>query len=412
MLARSSNRPRVVFLNRSYWPDAEATGQLLTELCEDLAEEYEVCVAAGQPNQNPEGFSFRRWGRQVQRGVNIDRVWHTRFSKASLTGRAINLLTYWMMAACVTMRMDRPAAIVVQTDPPILCLLGALLRRRHRCRLIVYLQDIYPDLAVALGKLSDSWLTRCLRNLMFGVYRQADRVVVLSADMQDVLLAAGVSPRRIVTVPNWTDTRCIVPQKSENAFRAQHSPAGQFLVMYSGNLGLSQQLDEVLQAAHLLRRRADIQFLLVGDGVSKARLRQLAQDLQLSNVRFLDYQPKSGLSASLSAADLHLVPLDPRIKNYLMPSKLYGILASQTPLIAVAPRDCELARFVESEGVGFVVSPGDSAALAERIESCADHREPLLAMGRAARRVAVDHFDRKLCTARFGNLLGETLGRI
>jgi glycosyltransferase involved in cell wall biosynthesis len=397
---------RLLFLNRSYWPDMEATGQLLTELCEDLASHADVTVVAGQPNHRVEGQAFRRCGVQVHNGVTIDRVWHTRFPKSFLLTRAVNLVIYLLSAAWAAWRRHRPEIVVVETDPPLLCLLGAWLRRRHNCKLVVYLQDIHPDVAVAVGKLRSGRLTNLLRRRFFDVYRSADRLVVLSEDMRGVLVDGGVENERIVTVPNWSDTRRIRPAPHEqNTFRRAHVPDGAVAVVYSGNMGLCQGLETVLDAAELLADRTDVRFLLIGNGVSKSLLQTDARRRGLDNIRFLDYQPKEMLSDSLGAADVHLVPVDPRVAHYLMPSKLYGVLAAGRPVIAATRSDCELARIIEKEEIGFVVPPGDARKLAERIVWCADNREQMATMHRLSRQLAEDHYDRRLQTERFRELL-------
>jgi colanic acid biosynthesis glycosyl transferase WcaI len=262
-------------------------------------------------------------------------------------------------------------------------------------------------LAVALGKFPNSWWTRLLRAWLFRVYRDADRVVVLSEDMRALLLASGVAAERVVCIPNWVDAKAVQPIKEDNPFRARHGINGNFVVMYSGNLGLTQRLEQVLQAAELLRERADIRFFLVGNGALKADLVRQAEQRRLGNVRFLDYQPKSDLSLSLSAADLHLIPLHPALVQCLMPSKLYGILASGTAVLAITVEACELARVVRDRGVGIVVGPGDAAALADAIRAFADQREKVRVMGAAARQLAVAHYDRPLVTARFGRMVRE-----
>ena len=166
---KSANNPRVLFLNRSYWPDAEATGQLLTELCEDGASRFAITVIAGQPNQNPDKASFRRIGVQRRHGVEIRRVANLRFPKASLIGRAANMVSYLLMATAAALTVRKPDIVVVETDPPLLALLGGFLKHWHGCRLVVYLQDVYPDVAVSLGKLNDSWWVRWLRRVLFGI---------------------------------------------------------------------------------------------------------------------------------------------------------------------------------------------------------------------------------------------------
>ena len=407
----ADRRTRLLFLNRSYFPDMEATGQLLTELCEDLADRFDVAVICGQPNFAEAGTAYRRWGTETVRGVDVHRVWHSRFSKGLLPARLFNLLSYLLGAAMRSLAVRPPDVVVVETDPPLLCMLGAMLRQRFRCKLVVYLQDIYPDVGVALGKLPDNALTRLLRKWFFDVYRSAERVVVLGEDMGQVLLSAGVARWRIATIPNWADTARIQPcEHAVNAFRRRHGLDGKFVVMYSGNLGLCQGLDDMVGAAARLRPREDIQLLVIGDGVSRRRLEREAAVRQLSNVRFLDYQPRCELSCSLSAADLHLLPLDPRVARCVMPSKLYGILSAGRPMIGVVPPDCELARIIATEDVGFLVRPGDAAALADRIAWCADNPEQLAPMRRLARRLAVEHFDRRTMTGRFARLLEEVSG--
>ncbi len=403
-------KPRIVFFNRSYWPDAEATGQLLTELCEDLADSFDVSVVAGQPNQNPKQAKFRSVGAEVHNGVRITRVWNSRWPKSRLWGRALNLLSYLLAAALAAFRLPRPDLVVVETDPPLLCLLGAVLTRSWRSRFVVYLQDIYPDVAIALGKIPDGPATRCLRKLMFRTYRQADRVIVISRDMRELLVSSGIAPDRIHCIANWVDTIELVPRKDDNAFRAKHGLDGEFVVMYSGNLGLSQRLEDVLEAAHRLRRRADILFLLVGDGAARQPLEDAAARRGLANVRFLGYEPKSELSHSLSAADLHLVPVDPRVASCLMPSKLYGILAVGRPLLAIAPEDCELAEITAGEEIGVVGPPCRPEALAEAICWGASHRGELAAMGRRARSLAEDRFDRRIAIREFEALFSQLLG--
>jgi colanic acid biosynthesis glycosyl transferase WcaI len=409
-MTETSKRPSVLFLNRSYWPDAEATGQLLTELCEDLAAGFDVTVIAGRPNDNPTGIQYRRRGTEVRCGVRIRRVWHTRFPKGILAGRIINYLSFLWSALWAAIWAKRPNVAVVETDPPLLCLIGWYLQRVRGAKLVVYLQDIHPDIAIALGKIRDGRLVRALRRLMFHTYRGADGVVVLSRDMQQRVVDSGVDPQRVVCIPNWIDTQKVRPIKQNNPFRKKHGVKGEFVVMYSGNLGLCQRLEDVIAAAGYLRDRADILFLLAGGGALKQQLQQQVAERGLSNVRFLSYQPKSELAQSLSAADVHLVPLDPRVASCLMPSKLYGVLASGTPLVAVAPEECELAELTLKHDVGVLAPPGEPEAMADVLRDLADHTWDLPQMGARARRLAEAEYDRQHVTARFRALLGSVLG--
>jgi colanic acid biosynthesis glycosyl transferase WcaI len=401
----TSSKPRLLFLNRSYFPDAEATGQLLTQLCEDLAFQFDVRVISGQPNLNPSQADYVRVGQEVRGGVTIRRVWNSQFAKSSTIGRLANWFSYMLMATLAAIFGPRPDFVIVETDPPFLCLVGAFLRRRFGCQLIVYLQDIHPDLGVALGRVRKGPITWLLRKCFLGVYRRADQVVVLSNDMRQVLVESGVDRRRITKIPNWVDCSKVTSVKSDNRFRAELDLQDKFVVMHSGNLGFCQRLENILDAAEQLLDRPEIAIVLVGDGASRKRLEADAVRRGLKNVRFVDYQPAARLSESLSAADVHIVSVDPRVVGFLMPSKLYGVLASGTPVLAVAPASCELSEIVERESVGYVVGPDEPSALAKRIADLAAFPYHLKEIGERARSLAVDQFDRGISVDAFATLL-------
>jgi glycosyltransferase involved in cell wall biosynthesis len=401
----SKHRPRLMFINRSYWPDVEATGQLLTELCEDLAEDFEVTVLCGQPRTVADEVPPDAVEQPNRNGVRIRRVRHTRFDKASFVGRLSNMLTFQVAASCAALTAPRAEVVIVETDPPFLCLLGRILQLVRGSRLVCYLQDIYPDVAVALGKLRKGLAARLLRAAFFHVYRRSDAIVVLSRDMRELLIAGGVQPGIMQIVPNWIDTQAVSPIKRNNRFRRIHGLENKFVVMYSGNMGLSQRLDQVLDAAEALRHREDILLALVGDGADRRPLERSATQRRLKNVRFFDYQPKDQLADSLSAADVHLVILRPEIKRLLMPSKLYGVLASGTPALVIADADCELARTVSEHDLGAVVAPDSTQELVQTICRLADAREIVQRQSLAARAFAETHCRRDTSVGQIRGLL-------
>jgi colanic acid biosynthesis glycosyl transferase WcaI len=380
---------------------------LLTELCEDLTGRFEVTVLAGQPNQNPRNETFCKNAKEQHNGVSIERVQHPQWGKRNLIGRAINLIGFLIAAFGRAFRVARPDVVVVETDPFMLPLLGRWLKWRHGCGFIVYLQDLYPDVAVALEKVREGWLTRFLRWQLTQAYRHADAIVVLSSDMQNRLVDWGLDRSRIFCIENWVDTTSVFPVKGQNALRDRLGLQKRFVVMHSGNMGLSQYLGNVLEAAALLVDRNEIEILLVGGGATRSDLEVQANRLQLKNVRFLPYQPRDELAQSLSAADIHLISMHSQAHHCLMPSKLYGILASGTAVLAIAAVDSELAQLIRDHQIGVTIAPEDPAELASKLRWCADNRDELQKMGQRARILAVEHYDRKRQTSRFAELLAE-----
>ncbi len=393
----------ILFLNRSYWPDVEATGQLLTELCGDLARRHRVTVIAGQPNFVDAG-GRGLIQRETHQGVQIIRVRNSRFSKKSLVGRVLGLSGYLVLAAWSAFTHRRPDAVVVETDPPVLGALGALLKAWHRCGLVYYLQDLYPEVGLTLGKLRPGPLTWLLRwATQFGL-RHADRVVVLGEDMRRRVLDRGISADKIVIVPNWVDVHKVRPLEGPNRLRTAWQFDGQFVVMYSGNLGLSQNLEQILSAARELQTEP-VHFLFVGEGGAKARLEARAAEWSLANVSFRPYQPKKALSESLGVADVHLIPLQKGLAGCIVPSKLYGILAAGKPYVAAVDADSEVARITDAERTGVVIPPDSPLDLVAAVRWCLTHRDELAAMGRRGRQVAEANFDRGIATGRFAEVL-------
>lgn len=406
---------RVLFANRSYWPDTEATGQLLTELCEDLARtgEFEIHVLCGFPNHVSGNGSGPLPEREVRNGVTIHRAPHTQFSKRSIVGKLTNLTSFTLSAWWRSRKLPRPDVVITETDPFFLGLLGRRLQSRLGCRFVAYLQDIYPDIAVAVGKASEGVLVRRWRAALFGAYRKADRVVVLSDDMKKRCIEHGVSPDRLVIIPNWADTENIRPVIGENQFRTAQGLGDKLVVMYSGNQGLPHLLTPILGAAEQLRDRSDIEFLFVGEGVQRKNLEQAARDRGLSNVRFLSYQPKEFLSHSLGAGDIQIVSVKPDVISCLMPSKLYGILAAGSSVLAIAPSDCEMSRLVREQDVGEVCDLASGERLGSEIAAAIlrmmDPNRRREIAGRA-RALAEREFTRPLQVERFRTLLQSLAG--
>ena len=342
------------------------------------------------------------WSRERRGKVSIIRTWGTRFPKSSLPGRLVNLGSYYLLAALVAFRLPRPDIIVAETDPPLLGALAAVLKRRWGCRLVYNVRDLYPDIAEVNGGVRSPLLLDLLRRGNDYAYQRADLIVTLGHDMARRIIDKGVPTDKVVVIPDWVDCGRIHPLDSNPLRR---SFGDKFVVMYSGNLGLSQQLEAVLEAADRLRDDQRILFVIIGDGARKKWLEERARAMELRNAMFLPYQPLEKLAESLSAADLHLIPLAPGAAGCLVPSKIYGILAAGRPFIAMMEEGAEVAQIARESSVGFVVRPGDVDALIGAIRDAVNAPEHLKQMGARARRLAEQRFDRSKVTSSFGSVL-------
>ena len=404
----------VCFLNRSYWPDQAATGQLLTELAEDLVARHgcRVTVVAGRALHASAAGGNRgsgRWPveREEHQGVTILRANGTRFRPRRFAGRAANYLTYFTSAALASLRVDRPDVVVSLTDPPIIGLAALATARRTGARFVFLCEDIFPEVASLLEDFHNQQVNRTLDRINRHLLRQADAVVALGDRMRGRLVEEkGADPRRVHVIHNWADCEAIVPGDKDNAFTRAQGLLDRFVVMHSGNVGMSQNLDVLIEAAERLRSRERIVILIVGQGAKREALEREAVRRGLSNVRFLPYQPKGQLHDSFAAADTFLVSLKPGIEGYIVPSKLYGILAAGRPFVAATAPSCEAAQIAREHDCGVAAAPDDPDDLAARIAWLHDNPDAARRMGANARRAAL-RFDRRVAVQSYYDLLAR-----
>ncbi|OYP39174.1 glycosyltransferase family 4 protein [Rhodopirellula sp. MGV] len=414
----STRRPRIVFLNRSYWPDIEATGQLLTDLCAGLADEFDVHVVCGQPNFPEHDVRFNASGIEVREGVTIHRLDHRRFEKKNPFGRILGMISFYKAVDRYLESTGLAADVVIsETDPFMLPIAGAKHARRIGSRHCVYLQDIYPDVAEAIGKLRLPMAGRLIRQRLRIAYQDASKILVLGQCMKDRLTnpAWNIEPSKIEIMPNWADCSKLFPvDHFNNHFRLRHQLHDRFVVMHSGNMGLTQRLEVLIDAAASPEWPQRAKLLLVGNGASRDRLIEHAQRLGLNEdrVQFVSYQPREKLYESLSAADVHVVSMHERVVGCLCPSKLYGIMAVGRPVIAIADPKTDLFQTIIDRKLGWCVRPGSPELIANAVaiaegESRREIKQRTKLGGRqkTARHIALTEFDRTVIVERFARML-------
>jgi glycosyltransferase involved in cell wall biosynthesis len=392
-------------LNQYYWPGVEATARLLTDLCEFLAKRFEVTVITGTVHERATST-----GRVAHNGVEIIRVHSTSFERTRLSRRAVNYGTFLASALASAVRRPQPDVVLCMTDPPIIANVALAVARRFRVPVVVVSQDVFPEVAVQLGRLEHPMVVALLRRMIGYYLERADRVVAIGETMRSRLEAKGAVPERISVIPNWTDTAAIVPMPRDNAWSFRHGLEDRFVVMHSGNVGHAQDLETLVRASTFVRDLDDLQVIVIGTGARHQALVELAERIDADAVRFLPYQPRETLALSLSSAELHHVGLARGLAGYVVPSRLYGILAAGRPVIAAADADSETARLVAEVGCGVVVPPGRADLLAGLLREVRDGRYDLQEMGKRGREYVVGDADRVRAVARYSALLSDLVG--
>jgi glycosyltransferase involved in cell wall biosynthesis len=403
-----SNTPRHILLfNRSFWPDIEATGQFLTQLCEQLAKKYRVTVVVGRSYYvKKDSFGpFCFCKRETLHGIEILRVRHTRFWKGRFLGRITNWLTYSLLAFIVALRL-RPDLIIACTDPPFVGVIAFFISRLKSVPFIYNCRDLFPDVALELGRLQPGLRSRMFDSLNKKALSAASVVVCLGQSMKERIEAKGIAEHHLMVIPDWADTTVIKPvPKENNHLLEKFNLRDTFVIMYSGNIGLSQDFNSLLHALTRVEEHFPFYLVFVGEGSGKRKLRRQTQSLGFRNAVFLSYQSIDTLSYSLSMADLHLVPLKKGMAGASVPSKVYGIMAAGRPYLAIADRESEPVRFVEEYRCGFWAPPGDVRKISDVIMQILGNTRELEEMGRRARNIAQERFDKNVVVSKWFALL-------
>lgn len=398
---------RLIFVNRYFYPDHSATAQLLSALAFALAERgWEIHVVCNRQRYDASNADLP--SDESIRGVQIHRIWTTRFGRARLLGRSVDYLTFYGTAAWRLWRITRRDDIVVaKTDPPMLSALAGGVVKMRKAKLINWLQDLFPEVAQALRVRGvDGRVGHILRQLRDRSLRMARVNVVLGERMQEKVKLAGVAADRICVISNWECGQAVRPVPS-NANRLRHEwhLQDKFVVGYSGNMGRAHEFETAIRAAVLLRHRRDIQFVWIGDGAQRRWLEQQASQWQLDSFIFKPYQSRDRLFESLSLPDVHLISLRPGLEGLIVPSKFYGIAAAGRAVLFVGETDGEIALALRRHGCGYALAVGDGAALASRIAELSSDRRACYHMGERARHAFETNYEKQLALDRWEGIL-------
>ena len=396
-----AHSPRIVFVNRYFFPDQSATSRMLTDLAFRLAERG-LSVAVVTSRQLYENPRAALPSHEVANGVSIYRVSTAVRGRARLVGRALDYLSFHISAGLALLKLLRRGDVVVaKTDPPLISVVVSHVASWRGAVLVNWLQDLFPEVASALTpNLIPQRIERQLASARNRSLRRAAMNVVLGEAMRDCILRLGVAVARVRIVPNWADTTCVVPlPTADSETRRRIGLNERFVIGYSGNLGRAHEFETLIGAARLLRADSRFGFLITGGGAKADAVRNSVQAQGLDSFFFQSYQPAELLSDSLAAADVHLVSLLPALEGLIVPSKLYGILAAGRPVVFVGDTRSDLAKLVCEQRCGIAVAVGDSEGLAAELRALRDDPARLESMGTRARELALARYTKEHAVA-------------
>jgi glycosyltransferase involved in cell wall biosynthesis len=401
---------RVVLIHRYFWPDTPPYAHILKEIALRLADAgHEVHVLTCQPSYRPSEATLAPGREELGDRITVRR-WPVLPDRGSAAAKVLNLVLFCARLAIECFRLCRVDVVMAASTPPVaVASVAAWLARRRGARFVYHKQDIYPEAVVAAGMVRARWLSGLLRWIDARTDRLAHRVVVLSRDMAETVLARGVAPERIAVINNFD------PWDVDDASVADGSPAAAVAdaaghadhplrVAFVGAFGRFQNVETVVAALARIGNDPRIEVHFFGEGSRRGFVERAAADRGLANVRVHGYRPPHDVAEFLRTADLGVVSLPPGLTRAAYPSRTMTYLRQGCPVLALVDGDSELARTIVAAGAGFQVDPTSAERLADTLRDLADRPDELLGGRKCAADLYREQFSAERQLARWMDL--------
>jgi colanic acid biosynthesis glycosyl transferase WcaI len=350
-----------------------------------------------------QGWGGRLWRTEKTEWGSIIRVHpFPGKSKSNLLRRALGFIAFSYAVGIRSVHADglpfKVDGVLAMSPPLTLGLTGWCTKIIRRAPLVFNIQDVFPDAAIQTGAISNKKIIAAAKWLERVSYQRSDAVVLLSQDLR-TNIANKIDAKhhhRLHVIPNFVDTVAITPQDRMTNYRSELGIGDQLVVMYAGNVGFSQSLNLVVEAA---AKFSEVAFVVNGDGAARKKLQE--DCAELANVYFGDYQPIERLSEVLATGDIHLVPLRTGLAAVSVPSKSYSILAAGRPMLAAIDLNTEIPNMLQQSGAGIAVEPDNAPAFIEALGRLVNNRDQLSEMGANGRKWVETHASPASVAARY-----------
>lgn len=404
------HKRRVIFINRYFYPDHSATSQILSDLAFYLfSQGFDVeIVTSRQKYDNPEVELNKV---DVVNGVKVNRIKTTRFGRKILFWRSIDYLSFYLSAGFYLLFNIHSSDIVVaKTDPPMMSVIAAFVARIKGAVLINWIQDLFPEVAQALGVKGLSLFYPVMRSLRNSSLKYANTNIVIGEIMSQRLQDYGINKSKIEVIHNWAIEDNIVPLgSSNNPLREKWNLQDKFVVGYSGNIGRAHEFLTLIGAAKSLADDLDIVFVIIGGGALYNEFKKQVVNFGLKNILFHPYQPKEILPYSLTLPDLHVISLRPDLEGLIVPSKFYGIAASGCPVLYIGNPKGEIPEILKDNACGHTVHIGDVESVVKFIKKLKMDSEKAMKMGAASRQIFDEKFNKQISFDSWVNVLSPLI---
>ncbi|WP_026692796.1 glycosyltransferase family 4 protein [Peribacillus kribbensis] len=407
-------KKKIAFVINYFYPDLASTGQLMTELCMDLQSDFEITVIAAQPGYAGEETNTNKtFEIDYLENIKVVRIRLPEVDKSSKISRLKYIFSYFMLANMALLKEKNIDVIYTISQPPVLGgLIGTIGKFLKRTKHVYNIQDFNPEQAEAISYTNKKFVFNVARSIDKLNCRYADHIILVGNDMAETLKKRfnyTYIPKHSV-INNWTNEDEITPQAKTNpkvdGFLQAHNLKDKFIVMYSGNLGLYYDLENIIKITGAFKAHRDIVFLFIGEGAVKQKMKDFVESNDVNNALFLPYQPKEFIKYSLNAADVHLVVNQKGIKGVSVPSKIYGVMAAGKPILGVLEKGSEAQLIIEKSQSGIVVEPKNYKGIIEAINYLFNlNQKKRREMGIKGRNYLEENLQRKTSINKYRDLL-------
>ena len=385
---------RIIFINQFFWPDGAATSQYLTDLTRFLAAQgHEVEILCGDSS-----YARLDAAEEEPRAV-VHRIACSRFG-SGLPARLRSYASFFLGALWMGLRIPAADVVVTLTTPPMLSVIGAVLKSVRGVKHFIWEMDVFPEALVDVGLAKqNSWMVRLLGHIADWSRLRSDGVIAIGECMRRRLIARGIPASQIHVAENWADGSKIFPLPIH-----RHGPLN---VLYSGNLGRPHDIETIMYAMERLKGDPLFHFQFVGDGARRKELLDFCLRNGVTNTSFAPYRRRDEMSGNLASGDIGLVTQRESCLGTVVPSKVYGLLAAGRPILYIGPRESTPAEIIRRFGCGWQVDCGNGQAVLELLKDLKAHRDEIAAAGARARIAFLAHYDLPQGVARICNIIAE-----
>ncbi|MFZ7826285.1 glycosyltransferase family 4 protein [Priestia sp. 40] len=411
-------KKKLVFVINYFYPDFASTGQLLTELCLNLQDDFDITVIAAQPGYAGQQITTNKLFEQdFLENIRVIRIRLPKVNKKSKVSRMKYIFTYFTLANFALWKERGVDAIYTISQPPILGgLIGTIGKFLKRSKHIYNIQDFNPEQAAAVSYTNKQFIFKIAKKIDMLNCKYSDCVIVVGNDMSETLKERFKDEKvpYHVVINNWTNEDEILPLAKDNKSVANFLKANnldnKFIIMYSGNIGLYYDLENIIKVTKYFREYANLEFVFIGEGAVKQDMQRFVKEENIENVTFLPYQPKEFIKYSLNAADVHLVVNQKGIKGVSVPSKIYGIMAAGKTILGVLEQGSEAERLIAKSECGAVVEPQDYQGIIDKISYFYSiNEEELARLGANGRDYLDEHLKREISINKYRNVLTKIM---